>query len=137
MRLIRTGRDPLELPLALGEIVLDLGDVSEQERHDAYAAADLFVHPSVHESFSIVLMEGWLLGRPGLVNADCAVTSDHVRAATGGLAYRDADELGACLDWFLDHPEAAARMGQNGGSYVRRNFQWDVVVARLRRALAV
>ena len=47
----------MELPPALGAIVLDLGDVSVQERQDAYAAADLFVHPSVHESFSIVLME--------------------------------------------------------------------------------
>src|SRR5256885_26190 len=62
LTLIRTGRDPIELPPALGAIVLDLGDVSVQERQDAYAAADLFVHPSVHESFSIVLMEAWLKG---------------------------------------------------------------------------
>ena len=74
---------------------------------------------------------------PGLVNAQCAVTSDHVRAAAGGLAYDGPDELAACLDWFLVHPAEAARMGQNGGAYVRRNFDWDVVVARLRRALAV
>jgi glycosyltransferase involved in cell wall biosynthesis len=93
--------------------------------------------PGVNESFSIVLLEAWLVGTPGLVNADCAVTRDHVQAAAGGLLYRGADELGACLDFLLDHPDAAARMGQNGGAYVRRNFDWDVVVARLRRALAV
>jgi glycosyltransferase involved in cell wall biosynthesis len=82
-------------------------------------------------------MEGWLLGAPGLVNAGCAVTREHVRAANGGLAYADCDELGACLDWLIDRPEQAARMGRNGGAYVRRNFDWDVVVARLRRALAI
>jgi glycosyltransferase involved in cell wall biosynthesis len=137
MQLVRVGAGALPVPSRLREAVVDLGVLPEQEKLDAGAAATALCVPGVNESFSIVLMESWLLGRPGLVNADCAVTSDHVRAAAGGLAYRDADELGACLDWFLEHPEAAARMGQNGGAYVRRNFDWDVVVARLRRALAV
>jgi len=61
----------------------------------------------------------------------------NVRSASGGLAYDGPHELGACLEWLLDHPEQAARMGRNGGEYVRRNFTWDVVVARLRRALGV
>ena len=137
MRLVRVGAGTLPVPGRLRGAVVDLGIVPEPAKLDAIAAASALCVPGVNESFSIVLMEAWLLGTPGLVNADCAVTSDHVRAAAGGLAYRGADELGACLDWFLDHPEAAARMGQNGGAYVRRNFDWDVVVARLRRALAV
>jgi glycosyltransferase involved in cell wall biosynthesis len=137
MSFVRVGAGRLAVPDALRGRVLDLGFLPEQEKLDALAAASALCVPGVNESFSIVLMEGWLLGTPGLVNADCAVTSDHVRAAAGGLAYRGADELGACLDFLLDNPEAAARMGQNGGAYVRRNFDWDVVVARLRRALAV
>jgi glycosyltransferase involved in cell wall biosynthesis len=136
-RMVRVGAGALPVPSRLRDVVVDLGVVSEQDKLDAVAAAAALCVPGVNESFSIVLMEGWLLGTPGLVNADCAVTSDHVRAAVGGLAYRGADELGACLDYLLDHPEAAARMGQNGGAYVRRNFDWSVVVARLRRALSV
>jgi len=74
IKLLLIGRDPLDLPPSLAEIVLDLGYVSVQEKHDAYAAADVYVHPSIYESFSIVLMEAWLQGTPALVHADCAVT---------------------------------------------------------------
>ncbi|MEP7191136.1 MAG: glycosyltransferase family 4 protein, partial [Roseiflexaceae bacterium] len=101
LTLIRTGRDPIELPPALGAIVLDLGDVGVQERQDAYAAADLFVHPSVHESFSIVLMEAWLQGTPALVHAACAVTRQATEASGGGLAFHDFGEFAAALDLLL------------------------------------
>lgn len=132
-RLVRIGAGAL--PRRANAI--DLGFVPEQDKLDAYAATTALCVPGTNESFSLVLMEAWLMGTPGLVNARCAVTTDHVRMASGGLAYQGAEELAGCLDYLIANPEAAARMGRNGGRYVRRNFDWDVVVARLRGALGV
>ena len=135
LTLIRTGRDPMELPPALGRIVLDLGDVSVQERQDAYAAADLFVHPSVHESFSIVLMEAWLQGTPALVHADCAVTRQAAEASGGGLAFRDFGEFAAALDMLLADAELRADMGRRGREFVLATCDWADVARRTVAAI--
>src|SRR6185503_17688846 len=100
-----------------GAIVLDLGDVSVQERQDAYAAADVFVHHSVHESFSIVLMEAWLQGTPALVHADCAVTGQAAKASGGGLTFRDFGEFAAALDMLLADAELRRAIGRRGREF--------------------
>src|SRR3954469_16696782 len=130
LTLIRTGRDPMELPPALGTIVLDLGDVSVQERQDAYAAADLFIHPSVHESFSIVLMEAWLQGTPALVHADCTVTRQAAEASGGGLAFRDFGEFAAALDLLLPDAELRRELGRRGRAFVLATCDWADVARR-------
>jgi glycosyltransferase involved in cell wall biosynthesis len=130
LTLMRTGRDPMELPPSLGAIILDLGDLSVQERQDAYAAADLFVHPSVHESFSIVLMEAWLQGTPALVHADCAVTRQAAEASGGGLAFHDFGEFAATLDLLLADAKLRADMGQRGREYVLATCDWADVAWR-------
>jgi len=135
LTLIRTGRDPMDLPPSLGRIILDLGDLSVQERQDAYAAADLFVHPSVHESFSIVLMEAWLQGTPALVHADCTVTRQAAEASGGGLAFRDFGEFAAALDLLLADAELRHDMGQRGREFVLATCDWADVARRTVAAI--
>ncbi len=137
LTLIRTGRDALELPPSLGRIVLDLGDVGLQERQNAYAAADLFVQPSVHESFSIVLMEAWLQGTPALVHADCAVTRQAAEASGGGLAFHDFGEFAAALDLLLADAELRAEMGRRGRAFVLATCDWADVARRTVAAIEV
>jgi glycosyltransferase involved in cell wall biosynthesis len=136
LKLIRTGRDPMELPPALGELALDLGDVSVQERQDAYAAADVFVHPSVHESFSIVLMEAWLQGTPALVHSGCAVTREAAEASGGGLAFGDFGEFAAALDLLLADADLRHEMGQRGRAFVLATCDWADVAQRTIAALS-
>lgn len=109
----------------------DCGVLGEQAKVDAQGAALCLVQPSLNESFSLVLMESWLAGRPALVHADCAVTAGHCRASHGGLEFRDYGEFAATVRWMRDHPEAASQMGAQGRAYVRQNFGWDDVVKRL------
>jgi glycosyltransferase involved in cell wall biosynthesis len=136
-RLVLIGAGSIPIPRTLGPHVLDLGFVDAQRKADANAAAAIVCVPSVNESFSLVLMEGWLAGRPALVNASCAVTSDHVLAASGGLTYDDGASFAGCVRYLLERPAIADRMGANGGAYVRQNYTWEHVIGRFRRALAV
>jgi glycosyltransferase involved in cell wall biosynthesis len=135
LTLVRTGRDPMDLPPSLSEIVLDLGDVSVQERQDAYAAADVFVHPSVHESFSIVLMEAWLQCTPALVHAECAVTRQAAEASGGGLWFGGFGEFAAALDMLLASAELRREMGRRGREYVLKMCDWGDVARRTIAAL--
>ena len=135
LTLMLTGRDRLELPPALAEIVLDLGYFGAQEKHDAYAAADLYVHPSVHESFSIVLMEAWLQSTPALVHAGCAVTRHAAEASGGGLAFGDFGQFAAALDLLLGDADLRQAMGERGRAYVLETCRWDEVARRTSAAL--
>lgn len=136
-KLILIGPGTVPIDQSMAHQIIDLGYLSDQDKRDAVAAAEVLCVPSINESFSFVLMEAWLLNTVVLVNARCPVTSDHVRAAAGGLEYDGAAEFAESLRWILNHPHEARRMAANGGNYVRRNFDWNIIVARLRRALAI
>ncbi|KAB8144291.1 glycosyltransferase family 4 protein [Chloroflexia bacterium SDU3-3] len=135
IRLMMSGRDPLDLPASLGELVLDLGFVTPQEKADAYAAADIFVQPSTYESFSIVLMEAWLQRTCALVHADCAVTSEAAHISGGGLTFASFAEFAAALDVLLAAPEARQAMGQRGRDFVLATCRWEDVARRTAAAM--
>lgn len=128
--------EPLPEDLVAQGAALETGFLSEQEKFDAYAAADLLCQPSLHESFSIVIMEAWISHTPVLVHSDCAVTRDFAERSGGGLHFRSYAEFAACLDWFQQHPRTAQQMAQAGAAYVQHNFTWDAVLVRLLTFLA-
>ena len=114
----------------LAEFAIDLGFLDERAKHDAYAAADIFVQPSLHESFSIVLMEAWLQGAPALVHTGCAVTADHARRSGGGLAFGSFGEFAAALDLLLSSLELRRTLGERGRAFVLETCDWAVVAHR-------
>ncbi len=136
LRLLLIGRGELHIPAALDYTrhatapIWDLGFRTAQEKHDAFAAADLFVLPSLLESFSIVLMEAWLQGVPALVHGDCAVTADHVQRSGGGLQFRDFGSFAAALDVLLARPDLRHTLGARGREFVLQTCDWRTVAHR-------
>ncbi|OVE75326.1 hypothetical protein BVX97_04995, partial [bacterium E08(2017)] len=85
VRLVLTGSGQVDIPEDLRPYLLDLGFVSEEEKHAAMAGALAFCHPSAYESFGIVVLESWLAGAPCLVNARSEVLKYHCAASNGGV----------------------------------------------------
>ena len=135
--LVLMGVGEVFVPPDASQLVIDAGRVSEQHKWDGYAAASAFCQPSVNESLSIVLLESWLAGTPALVNRACEVTSEHVAASGGGLAFGDYDEFAEALGMILDDEGLAREMGSAGRAYVETEYNWDSVIARLFDALGV
>jgi glycosyltransferase involved in cell wall biosynthesis len=123
------------LPVPQHKDVLTIGYQSERDKLDVYAAATVLCQPSLHESFSLVIMESWLAGVPVLVHGQCDVTRHHVLQSNGGLYFASAAEFCAALDWFLDHPEERRRMGAQGKAYVLREYNWPTVLGRFRKSV--
>jgi len=133
--LVLSGRDTLELTSYQQAFVRDVGFLSEQEKADAFAAADIFVHAGTQESFAFVLMEAWLQGRPALVNRNCAVTASAVAEADGGMDFNDFATFAAALDIMLNNPGLTAQMGLNGNRYVHEHCRWPDVAQRVADAV--
>jgi glycosyltransferase involved in cell wall biosynthesis len=128
--LLLAGRLAMDEPRRPG--VRYLGYLAEEEKQAALAGAEAVICPSPFESLSIVLLEGFAHGVPGLVNARSTVLKDHCVHANAGLFYEDADEFAAAL-WRL-HDDEALRLalGANGRRYAAEGFGWEAVLARYR-----
>jgi glycosyltransferase involved in cell wall biosynthesis len=107
-----------------------LGFLSEADKQAALAGAHVVVCSSPYESFSIVLLEGFVLGTPGLVNGRSAVLKDHCLQSGGGLYYGDGDEFAEALDLLVRDEGLRRAMGAGGRAYVRERYAWDAVLAR-------
>lgn len=126
----------LALPEPLGEGVRYLGYLSDEDKRAALAGAEVVVCPSPYESLSIVLLEGFALGRPALVNGRSPVLVDHCRRANGGLFYESGDEFVEALDLLLRESALGQAMGESGRLYVREHYGWDAVLSRYRSLIA-
>jgi glycosyltransferase involved in cell wall biosynthesis len=134
LRLVLMGGGNISLPeeLVRSGRITDLGYVDRQDKYNAMAAAELLCQPSLNESFSLVIMESWLCGRPVLVSGGCPVTKNFVTDCSGGLYFGDYFEFEGCVDYILREPEVASEMGKNGCKYVKEHFDWDVIVKKYR-----
>jgi glycosyltransferase involved in cell wall biosynthesis len=133
LKLVLTGRGEVKIPKEIRKLTVDLGFVSEQDKHDAYAAATVVCQPSLWESFSRLVLEAWVGGTPVLAYDRCEVTAHHVRTSEGGLLYDDATSFEVALSLLLEQPELRERMGANGREYVLSRYRWDDVIDRLVR----
>jgi glycosyltransferase involved in cell wall biosynthesis len=134
LRLTVIGRGPVKPP---AHPAFDYrGFVSDAEKAQAYATSLAHCQPSLNESFSLVTMESWLAGRPVLVHEHCEVTRGHVQRSKGGLWFSSFEDFVGVVRWLQEHPDLAARMGQNGRAYVRQNYTWAAVVDRFEKLVA-
>lgn len=115
--------------------IIDLPHLSERDKHRLMRHALALCQPSTNESFSIVLMESWLLGTPVLVHAHCAVTQRHCVESSGGLYFSDADDFGAVVQRLASEPELRGALARAGAAYVQEKYSWPAVLDRFETVL--
>lgn len=121
--------------LTRGDIV-DIEQLSERDKHRLIKHALYLVQPSRNESFSIVLMEAWLLGTPVLVDSQCAVTKYQVDQSGGGLYFSSAEDLAGVLHEALQDPELLKTLSAAGARFVAKELSWEAVLRRFDEAIA-
>lgn len=129
---------PADLPVSNPtDDIIDLGFVTEQEKRDAYAAAEIFCQPSLNESFSYVIMESWLCNTPCLVHERCEVTRDHIVNSGGGLYFNNSDDFSKTATLLLENNQLKEQMATAGKQYVLDNFAWKHIVDKFKREIFI
>ena len=136
LHLLFIGTEESPYPPELRANIHSLGFLSEQDKRDCFAAALALCVPSVVESFSIVMMESWIAGRPVIANARCPVTSAFCSDSNGGLWFENFAEFSEIVDYLRANPAAADAMGRSGAAFVRKNFEPAQVARNYLDALA-
>ncbi len=130
LKLVLIGGGSVKLPKSVHGDVYDLGFVPIQDKYDAYGAALTLCQPSKHESFSFVIMESWLCKRPVLVHKGCDVTKHFAVTSQGGFYFDNYFEFEGQVNYYIEHPDTASQMGENGRKFVLENFDWDIVTRK-------
>jgi glycosyltransferase involved in cell wall biosynthesis len=112
------------------------GLLSERERLHALEAATIVVVPSPLESLSLLALEAMAVGTPVLCNGRSEVLVEHCVKSNAGLYYQDRDEFIECTKLLMGDERLRRAMGRNGKEYVKRNYRWDVILAKYDRLIA-
>lgn len=115
------------IPVPKHPRIRSLGFVSDEDKFDALAAADLLVMPSPFESLSMVALEAWALGKPVLVNGACDVLRGQTLRANGGLYYESSEEFAEGLYCLEASGPIGAILGRQGREFFNRHYTWPVI----------
>jgi glycosyltransferase involved in cell wall biosynthesis len=118
----------------IGDLVtLHPSVVAESTQHrDLLAALDVFVLPSRHEPFGIVILEAWAAGLP-VIAAKVGGLQKLISHAEDGLHFPsgDAPALTAALATLSSDPSYRHSLAAAGLAKVLRQYTWKAVAAQL------
>jgi glycosyltransferase involved in cell wall biosynthesis len=115
--------------------VLELNSVSLEEKSDALAAADIMCLPSSQESFGMVFLEAWCLGKP-VIGGHIPAVAELIDHGRDGLlvAPGSVPQLYDALHKLLSSAELRNTLGQNGMKKVARRYSWERCAQTLTEA---
>lgn len=96
----------------------------------AYQQADMFILPSLHEPFGIVVLEAWSAGLPVLAAAVGGV-GRLVEDGRTGLLF-DPHALDSLLTAYRRLPEWVETFRENGRRQIAERYDWAIVVRQLQ-----
>jgi D-inositol-3-phosphate glycosyltransferase len=116
-----------------GSVTLIRGlETGDPELFNAYHAADLFLLPSVHEPFGIVILEAWAAGLP-VVASNVGGVPSFVTAGENGCLFPSGD-LGALLGavrGLIANRDLRRKIAEAGRKKAAEEFGWDRITGRL------
>ncbi len=121
----RFGRRFLEHFRGLGERVSVSGVLHGDRLAQAYALADLVVHPAVGEAFGLVPFEAALLGTPAVVAGGHGCGEWFGRAGGWVVPPDDLEALVAATRAQLGDPALGQREAKEVAAFARRELTWE------------
>ncbi len=132
LKLVLTGEGPLanDVRVSSNPFVKHVGWVTEVQKKDLIAQSLAVVQPSLLESFSLVLVESWLMKTPVIVHRGCLATKLQVEDSQAGLVVANANEFTQAIDRLWEDKALARNMGDKGYEFANAKFTWQEVTRK-------
>ncbi len=102
----------LTAALGIGDRVMFLGKVSEEERELLLAGSSVFVLPSVVEPFGIAALEAMAAGVPTIVSKTSGIAE--ISSGVFQVDFWDVEEFASRIAELLEYPTLRRAMGEQG-----------------------
>jgi glycosyltransferase involved in cell wall biosynthesis len=126
-----TIKDQIEY-LRIGHKILFTGPLYGYEKMSAYVDADVYVLPSIYETFPISVLESWACGTPVIVTDRCGI-ADVIDNRAGLVVPYDKDQLRDAILHMLSGDKHMQDFSRNGKSLVRERFNWEIIAEQVER----
>ena len=116
----------LRTKLDLDKSIKLLGHVAYENLINYYQSADIFVLPSLHESFGKVLLEAGISAKPVVASATTGAKEIIKNKKTGYLVpINNQKKFVDKVLKLLKNDQLAKKMGQTAFAYVKKNFNYQ------------
>jgi len=140
IKLVIVGLDDGYLPslkrliadLEISDKVLFTGPLYGQEKLKAYVDADVYVLPSVYETFPVAVFEACACRTPVVVTDRCGI-ADVIDGQAGLVVPYDKDQLRDALLHMLGDDKMRLRFSEKGKLLVREKFNWEKVAEQIEK----
>ena len=117
--------------LKIDDKILLTGPLYERDKLKAYVDADVYVLPSVHETFPATVLEACACSTPVVVTDRCGI-ADFVDKV-GYVVEYDRDQLRDVILRILSDDELRVRFGEKGKRLVGEEFEWSVIIKQIEK----
>jgi glycosyltransferase involved in cell wall biosynthesis len=134
------GPDEGYLP-ALKELVKELemennihfiGPLYGKDKLEAYVDADVYVLPSVYETFHVAAIEASACGTPVILTEYCGAAG-MIDGQAGLVVDFDTDQLSDAVLRMLSDEEMRQKLAERGKALVREKFNWTKIAEQVER----
>lgn len=108
-------------------------NISEEEKIGILTAADIFVLPSIHESFGIAFLEAWAAEKP-VIGANSGAVASLIDDGETGLLFEAESQadLAASIQRLIEYPIDRVKIGKAGYQKLIENFKWKRTLSQIR-----
>ena len=106
--------------------IIELGNITEQEVCECYNASDLFLMPSIGESFGMMAVEAMASGVSTIVFDNSALPSTTGAPEYGILVKNlDSDDLYEKIDYYINHKEEREERGKASRKFIEKKYNYN------------
>jgi glycosyltransferase involved in cell wall biosynthesis len=93
--------------------------------------ADFFALTSHSENFGVAVLEAMAASLPVIVTPGVALASVVNQHQVGCVVQQDVAAISTAIDYCLNHPQQAKKMGNCARQLIREHYSWESVSAKL------
>ena len=116
--------------LKISDRILFTGPLYDVHKIEAYVDADVYVLPSVYETFPVTVLEACACGTPVIVTNRCGI-ADVVDGVVGCVVNYDRNQLQNAILMILSNEELRKIYGEEGKKLVKKEFGWANLVKKI------
>lgn len=119
------------MKLGISNSVVFTGPLYGQEKLSAYIDADVYVLPSVYESFSNTVLEAWICSTPVIISESCALSTVITKEKAGIVVKRDPVEVCNAIQLVLEEKTLRDKITTKGRGLIEGDYNIENVVGHL------